>query len=103
MPEKVTEKTASMPSQNAPVATAHGNSLRQETRPPSRNHIVNHQKPMNATRLAIPNRTGPPRPTEGPTKLPRKIQPTARASQISSRSHVPGPRGSSPNTRWYRR
>ena len=47
MLEKMTEKTASMPSQNAPVVTAHGYNRRQEIRPAGKNHIVNHQKPMN--------------------------------------------------------
>jgi hypothetical protein len=32
MPEMNSEKTACMPTQNRPVATAHGNSRRQETR-----------------------------------------------------------------------
>src|SRR5512140_123077 len=103
MPEKMTEKTASMPSQNAPVATAHGTSLRQETRPASKNHIVNHQKPMNAGMLTIHHSTGELARNPGATVLPRAVQPTARASQITARSVSRGPRGSSWNTRWYRR
>ena len=102
MPEKVNEKTTSMPTKNAPVATAHGNSLRQETRPPSRNRIVNHHSPVNATRPAIANRTGPPRPTEGSTKLVKNRKPTARASQINWRTMSRAPRESSSNTRSYR-
>jgi len=36
-----------MPTQNTPVAQAHGNSGCQETLPASSSHSVNHQKPVN--------------------------------------------------------
>src|SRR6516165_6288265 len=101
MPEKMTEKTAYMPSQNAPVATAHGKSLRQETRPASRNDIVNHQKPMNAGMLTIHHRTGALERNQGPTEVPTAPKPTASTSQIAARSLSRGPRESRPNIRRY--
>ena len=63
MPEKMTENTASMPSQHTAVATAAGNRGFQETLPASRNRIVNHQKPVSATRPITPRSTGPPTPS----------------------------------------
>ena len=42
-PEKTTEKTASMPSQNTAVGRRPGDRSRQEIRPASRNQIVTHQ------------------------------------------------------------
>src|SRR5689334_5929677 len=97
MPEKTTEKTASMPSQNTPVATAGGSSLRHETRPPSRSHMVNHQKKMNPIRPTIANTAGPAALTAGPTTtLVRNSQPTQKASQVSLRCVSFTPRPSSP-------
>ena len=61
VPEKTTEKTASMPSQNTAVATADGNKTRHAILPASKNHIVNHQKPVNTTRPMTASSTGPRR------------------------------------------
>jgi hypothetical protein len=71
----MTEKTAYMPSQNALVATAYGTSLRQETRPSSKNHIVNHQKPMNPGMLTIHHRTGKLARNPGPLSCPGRSSP----------------------------
>lgn len=86
IPEKMAAKTASMPSQNTPVATADGNSLRQEILPARSNHMVNHQKPVNRTRPTTANTTGPRARTQGPTQPPpANSQPSHPASQITAR------------------
>jgi len=81
MPEEMTAKTASMPSQNTPVATAHGSSLRHGILPASSSHIVNHQNKVNTTRPTIANATGPPARTHGPTK------PDTNSHATNSTSH----------------
>ena len=84
MPEKMTENTASMPTQHTAVATAARNRVLQETLPASRNHIVNHQKPVSTTRPVTASSTGPPTPSSpGPAQPARAAQPTSTASQIS--------------------
>jgi hypothetical protein len=52
-----------MPTQHTAVATAARNRVLQETLPASRNHIVNHQKPVSTTRPMTPSSTGPPTPS----------------------------------------
>ena len=102
MPEKTTEKTASMPTQNTAVATAAGNTSRQEIRPASKNQIVNHQKPVNTARPMTASRTGPPAPrSAGPAQPASTEQPTSTASQISPRSMSLAPRRSSSKARSY--
>lgn len=103
MPERVTEKTASMAAQHAPVATAHGKSLRLETLPPSSNHIVSHQKPVNVARATSQNRTGPLARSPGPMAPVRANPPTVRANQISRLSLSRTPCGSRSKSRWYSR
>jgi hypothetical protein len=100
MPEKVTAKNASMPSQHTPVATADGSSLRHGILPGSSSHIVNHQKQVNATRATIANTNGPAARTGGPTKADAYSHATNRTSQISARGRSFVVRPSRPKTRW---
>src|ERR1017187_949348 len=84
VPEKMTEKTASMPTQHTAVATAAGNRARQELLPASRNHTVTPQKPVTTPRPMTASSTGPPAPrSTGPAQPASTEQPTSTASQTS--------------------
>ena len=70
MPEKMNEKTTSMPTQNTPVAQADGSSLLQETLPASKSHIVSHQKARERRHVGDSGQRRPANVTQpGPTPV----------------------------------
>jgi hypothetical protein len=81
--EKTSEKTTSMATYSTPVAQAAGNSFRPEILPPSRIHIVSHQKPVAQTRPAAASSTGPPA-----WRSPGPAQPVSSEVPISTASHA---------------
>ncbi len=83
MAEKTSEKTTSIATYNTPVAQAAESSLRPELCPPSRIHIVSHQKPVAQTRPAAASSTGPPA-----WRSPGPAQPVSSEVPISTASHA---------------